>query len=163
MLSWLSAARTALRRLVKADRRAASSWNYDDEYRKAGLEVTNAGTMNFTDAFTANHFKDVTADSGLVFAAGTTYTITGTLDLNGGVIGNEIILNSSDNATRFTFNVTGGVQNVYYVMVSNSEASSNNILATFSIKGTNTDAPEGAPRWVFVGSGPLRGAVMHVD
>ncbi|MBZ0165498.1 MAG: hypothetical protein K8I00_01735 [Candidatus Omnitrophica bacterium] len=60
--------------------------------------------------------------------------------------------------------MTGGNQTVSYVNVSNSQASSNNITATNSIQGANTDAAEGTPHWIFGGGGgPLKGAVIIVD
>ncbi|MBZ0165497.1 MAG: hypothetical protein K8I00_01730, partial [Candidatus Omnitrophica bacterium] len=79
----------------------------------------------------------------------TTFTISSLLTLNGSS-GNEIILNSVDGSNRFTFAVTGGTQTVSYVNVSNSQASSNNIIANNSTNNTNTDSGESAPRWIFV-------------
>ena len=126
------------------------------------LIVTNGSgsTVAFVDAFTTAKFTDVTPNSVLTFGAGTTVNITGELDLNGQATGTPIILDSSDGTTRFTFNVTGGTQEVQYLNVSNSESSTNDIRARNSVEGANTDSSEASPRWIF---GPLRGAVIMVD
>jgi hypothetical protein len=81
-------------------------------------------------------------------------TIQNNLTLNGAA-GARITLNSTDHATRFTFDVTGGTQNVYYVNVSNSQASTNDIRAYYSVNNFNTDSAEPSPHWVFVVEPPI--------
>lgn len=131
------------------------------------IVVTNGSGSDvaFEDSFSTANFTATTADTSLTFEASTTVTITGNLNLNGGAVGNEVIIDSSDGSTRFTFDVTGGDQTVSYINVSNSQASSNNITANDSIQGANTDAAEGTPHWIFGGGGggPLKGAIIIVD
>jgi hypothetical protein len=82
----------------------------------------------------------------MLFANNTTFTIAGTLTLTGST-GNEITLNSTDDTNRFTFNVTGGVQTVTFVNVSNAAADSHNIVTVDSIDGGNNDNYEPVPHW----------------
>src|SRR6185503_2353515 len=105
--------------------------------------------------FTTTNFVDTTASSRLKFAASTTYTVSGSLNLNGQAVGTRIVINSSDGATRFTFATTGSTQPVSYVDVSNSQVSNNNVTAANSINRLNTDADEAAPHWVFTDGGCL--------
>lgn len=115
------------------------------------LTVTNAsaGGVIFAQDFTTVNFTDSTAGSRLTFQQDSTFNITDTLSLIG-ASSSEVILDSADGASRFTLNVTAGPQNVSYVNVSNSQASSNNITATGYIDGGNCDEDEGVPHWIFV-------------
>ncbi|MBZ0166734.1 MAG: hypothetical protein K8I00_07990, partial [Candidatus Omnitrophica bacterium] len=114
------------------------------------MTVTNASGPGviFTEAFTTANFTNTTIASTMTFQQSTTFTITNTLTLSGSS-GNEIVLDSVDGSTRFTLTVSGGSQSVNYVDVSNSQTSSNNIIASNSNQGANTDAAESAPHWVF--------------
>jgi hypothetical protein len=128
----------------------------------ANLEIVNAGTVSFLDDWSAANFTDTTPDSTLIFNAGDTYTISGTITLSGQDTGTRITLNSDAPPMRFAFSVSTN-QNVSYLSVNNSEVSgTGDIIATFSLD-SNTDKAEGQPHWVFVGSGPLRGSIMVVD
>jgi hypothetical protein len=117
------------------------------------IEVTNAssGTVDFLDEFTTEDFTDVTAGSHLIFNAGDTYTITGTLTLR------YANLNSSDGATRFAFDVTGGDQHTYNITVANSEALTHDIYTLDSIGEEliyNNDNFDPSPHWIFIYSNP---------
>lgn len=120
----------------------------------------SASSVQFVDSFSVMNMVDITPNSVLIFGAGTTVTITNNLNLNGQSAGTPIILDSSDGATRFSFNVTGGVQQVDFVNVSNAESLSNNIRTRRSIQGANTDAVDNPPQWTF---GPLRGSIIIVE
>jgi hypothetical protein len=128
-----------------------------------GLVSTNASVsgVTFADAWTATNFTAETASSSLIFNAATTFTVSGTLTLDGQAQGTEIILNSSDGSSRFTLDVTGGAAAVSYVDVSNSNASSNDITALSSIDRANNDSGEGTPEWVFSDSSGNLNAIWH--
>ena len=89
-----------------------------------------------------------------------TLTVAGTLTLDGFNGSNRLNIRSSTTGTRFTVDVTGAEQNVGFVNVRDSQASSNNIVTGNSVDAGNTDRPEAEPHWIF---GPLRGAVIIVD
>ena len=132
------------------------------------IEVTNASAagVTFNDETSFEDFTDTTAGSRLTFEAGSTYTINGTLNLNGQATGTRIVLDSTDGLTRFDFVVAAGAQSVSYVDVSNSQVSGtsgDDITAFNSFNRTNTDAAEASPHWIFVSTGPLRGAAMVVE
>ncbi len=114
------------------------------------IRVTNnSADVTFQNEFTTTDLVCQKGDASLIFEHGEVYTITGSLTLNGQGAGTRIVLNSIDGSTRFTFDVTGGEQTVQYVDVSNSEASSNDIVAQKSVDNTNTDSSEASPHWVF--------------
>ncbi|MBU2437505.1 MAG: hypothetical protein KKE55_07410, partial [Candidatus Omnitrophica bacterium] len=118
------------------------------------LTITNASGagVTFADAFSAANLTCNTASAKLTFGAGLTYTIIGTLTLNGQATGTRIVLDSSDGATRFNFDVSGGAQNVYYVDVSNSGVAGtagNDITARYSVNGGNNDDADASPHWIF--------------
>ena len=128
----------------------------------ATIVVANgsSSSVEFFDSFSVMNLIDNTPNSVLIFEAGSTTTITNNLSLNGQSTASRIILDSSDGATRFNFDVTGGVRQVDFVNVSNAESLSNNIRTRQSTQGANTDAEENPPHWTF---GPLRGAIMFVE
>ncbi|MDH5729753.1 MAG: hypothetical protein OEZ58_12235, partial [Gammaproteobacteria bacterium] len=106
--------------------------------------------VSFADGFSAANFTNVTASSKMTFAAGATYTISGTLNLNGQATGTKIVLVSSTPSTRYTFDVTGGAQSVSFVDVTDSNASTNDITANNSTgSGQNNDNAETSPFWIF--------------
>jgi hypothetical protein len=113
------------------------------------------GTTNFF------NLANVTPSSSMTFGAGETFTVGGSLVLDGQATGTRITLTSTSPPARFFLN-TSTPQSVYYLSVNHSEANLSNILANFSLDN-NTDSGEGEPHWIFVGAGPVRGAVMHVD
>ncbi|UCG35640.1 MAG: DUF11 domain-containing protein [Candidatus Omnitrophota bacterium] len=112
--------------------------------------VTNSSGagVTFADAFSTTDFTAITANTNLTFDGASTYTITGTLDLNGQASGTEITLRS-DAASAYTFDVQGGPQTVNYVDVQYCHASSNDITANNSINSGNNDDLLGSPHWVF--------------
>ncbi|MBU1852407.1 MAG: hypothetical protein KJ995_08395, partial [Candidatus Omnitrophica bacterium] len=115
------------------------------------LTITNASSngVAFADAFTTANLTCNTASAKLTFNAGSTYTITDTLTLNGQATGTRITLVSDATGTRFNLDVTGGVQDVYYVDVTDSEASTNDIFAYGSVSTSNNDDTELSPHWKF--------------
>jgi hypothetical protein len=123
-----------------------------------GLTVTNSSAnVTFTDAFTTTNFTAITPSTDLKFQNSATYVISGILNMRGS-LGNNVTVNTDDGiAPAFTFNVTGGEQlGTTYVTVANSNASSNNIVATRSTDGGGTDSAAAAPHWeLFAGSHPL--------
>ncbi|MBN2483059.1 MAG: DUF11 domain-containing protein [Candidatus Omnitrophica bacterium] len=109
----------------------------------------NGQVSTITGVTTFNNLTCITASKQLVFEAGVIQTISGTLNFNGQVLGTEIVLVSDNPGTRFTLDVTGGNQTVNFVNVSDSNASSNNIVAANSLNTINNDDGEAAPHWVF--------------
>ncbi|NOY71716.1 MAG: hypothetical protein GXP14_04970 [Gammaproteobacteria bacterium] len=114
------------------------------------LIVTNASTagVRFLDALTTTNFTNTTAGSTLTFDTGSPHTVLGTLNLNG-TNSSEIILQSDVAGTRFTLDVTSGMQTVSYVNVTDAEASSNNIIANNSTSVSNNDDVDPSPHWIF--------------
>ncbi len=114
------------------------------------LQSSNASAagVSFLDAFTTTNFTDSTAASKLTFKAGSTYTVSGTLTVDG-TSGNEIVLLSDTPATRFTLDVTGGAQTVAYVNVTDSQTSTNDITAYNATNVSGNDDGEATPHWVF--------------
>jgi hypothetical protein len=123
------------------------------------IDVRNVDNIvTFEDSFTTTDFT-IDSDSyyGTVeahFKEGLTYVITGALTLDG-ASGEEITLNSKDNATRFTFGLESSNHYADYLIVSNSQVTGHNIYALSSTNGGNTDASEASPHWVFFGNGYL--------
>lgn len=117
------------------------------------LAVTNASAagVNFADAFTTVNFTCNTASANLNFGGGLTYTMSGILTLDGQAALTRIKLRSLASPVRFTFDVTAGVQQVDYVNVQDSQASSNSIIAFNSFDAGNNDNHEPAPHWIFGG------------
>jgi len=109
----------------------------------------NAGYVSHIHGTTFWNFYCTTPNKQLLFDAGATEVIQNTLYLNGGSKSTPIVLDINAPGARFTFDVQGGQQNVYYVQVSNSEADSFDIIAYNSIDGGNTDRNEPSPHWVF--------------
>ncbi len=115
------------------------------------LTVNNSDAVSgvtFNDSFTSNNLTNTTASSRITFAGGQTYTINGTLNLNGQATGTEVILRSTS-ASQYILNVTAGPQIVQYVDVQYSAASSNNITAYNSINNGNNDDTTSSPYWIF--------------
>ena len=119
----------------------------DDDFTNIVVTNTHADGTVFADAFTTVNFTCETASAKLTFNAGDTYTISGTLTLNRQATGTRITLLSDFASTKFTFDVTDGDQNVSYVNVTDSQASSNNITAANSV-ATRTDKSEATPHWI---------------
>jgi len=111
------------------------------------VEVTSTGTVTFEDETTFNNFTDTTPSSRLAFNAGSTYTITGSLILQGGSKPTRIILNSDASPAQFAFSVTGS-QIVSFVNVNNSVVNTGDIVALTSLD-TNTDSAAASPHWIF--------------
>ncbi|MBF0217685.1 MAG: DUF11 domain-containing protein [Candidatus Omnitrophica bacterium] len=109
----------------------------------------NGVTSNINGSSSFCNFKCETAGKSMVFEAGKTQTIGGTLTLDGQALGTEITITSSVAGTRFTFNVTGGPQNVSYIKLKDSNSSSNDITADDSQNDGNNDDLEAVPHWIF--------------
>jgi hypothetical protein len=135
--------------------------------RTSGTFTPRNGTVTFNDntktslisgSTTFYNLSCTTAGKAITVTAGTTQTISGTLTLTG-ASGSLIVLNSSDGATRFTFDVASA-QTVSYVDVSNSQVSSSggtfDITANNSIDRANTDSGEAAPHWIFPSAGATK-------
>jgi CSLREA domain-containing protein len=115
------------------------------------LVVTNASDIvTFTDAFTMNDFSAVTPSTSLKFKGLATYTINGTLDINGQATGTKVVMNSTD-TNAYVLDVTNGEQAVFYVDVSYSDALSNDIIAYNSTDTIGNDTLALTPHWVFAG------------
>lgn len=114
-----------------------------------------------TDGFTANDFTATTAYTSLAFKENTTFTINGTLSLNGQAVSSEVVLQSTTPGTRFTLDVTAGDQYVSYVNVKDSQVNSNDIYASYSVDSGNTDKTDLAStaQWVFVSNITVSGTV----
>jgi len=99
----------------------------------------------------STEFHDLTCTTPgkeLIFGAGTTQTIGGTLTLDGQAEGTEIVLGSDSPGTRFNLQVSSA-QTVSYVNVSDSEALVCSIAAEHSIDSGNNDNTGPAPHWLF--------------
>lgn len=114
------------------------------------LNITNASAagVQFLDGFTAANITDTTPGSRLTFKNGATYTVSGTMTLTGSS-GNEISLLSDSAGVRFTLTPSGAPQTVSYVNVKDSQATTNNITANFSINSGGNDDAAGEPHWIF--------------
>ena len=144
----------------------------------AGFDITVGGDWTKTGTFThgnnevifdtvantsvisgTNTFYDLTcntASKAIQVAASTTQTIANTLTLNGQAQGTRITLDingGTPGTDRFTFDVTGGAQVATFVDVADSNASTNDIVATGSANSGNTDSLEASPHWVISGGG----------
>ncbi|MFC1548504.1 DUF2341 domain-containing protein [Candidatus Omnitrophota bacterium] len=110
---------------------------------------TGGAIANITGATTFNDLTCTTLAKFLKFKEGQTFTISGTLTLTG-AIGNEIVLDSQDGLTQFTFKVTSP-QSVDYINVSNSNVDDTgfSITANDSIEGSNVDVGPTGAYWIF--------------
>lgn len=91
------------------------------------LVITNnsaAGTTLADSSTITNDFINDTANSKIIFHAGSTYTVTN-IDLNGQALGTRVQLRSSVPGTQWLFN-TSGTQAVAYVDAQDSNASGGN-------------------------------------
>lgn len=126
------------------------------------LVQTNASAagVSFTDSFSVGALTNTTAGSKMTFDDASTYTITGSLTLDG-ASGNEITLLSDNAGSRFTVdNQTGAMAETTFLNLKDSEVSTDSIRARSSINNGNLDSNEASPRWVL---GPLRGATVIVE
>ncbi|MDH5729887.1 MAG: hypothetical protein OEZ58_12905, partial [Gammaproteobacteria bacterium] len=84
----------------------------------------NSAAVTFADAFNMNNFSATTASTALIFKSAASYTIAGTLNLNGQASGTRISLRSDNTGVgQFDFNVTSGAQTVSFVDVADATAS----------------------------------------
>ncbi|MGE0267765.1 MAG: LamG-like jellyroll fold domain-containing protein [Candidatus Omnitrophota bacterium] len=132
----------------------AGNWVNNDTFNARSGTVTLVGTAQLLRGATSFYHLAKTetsndaTDSVLTFEAGTIFTIGGALRLQGFDDDDRINLVSSIPGTRFTFDVTGGNQRVRFIDVTDSQSSSNNIVARRTVEGANTDTNESAPQWV---------------
>ncbi|MDH3326500.1 MAG: CSLREA domain-containing protein, partial [Gammaproteobacteria bacterium] len=113
------------------------------------LTVTNAtAVVTFADAFTTTNFTAITPSTQLTFTGALTYTISGTLNLNGQATGTKVLLRSTA-ASQYILDVTGGAQAVSFVDVQYSAASSFDIKASNSTDSGNNDNLAATPHWIF--------------
>ncbi len=99
----------------------------------------------------------------LTVGQSSTITISNTLTMFGTGPARRLQLRSSTPGTRFDINVTAGDQSTSFLDVQDSEASSNDITAQFSINSGGNDDAETTPFWIFPPYGPKRGAIMMVE
>lgn len=118
---------------------------------------TSANTSVISGANTFYDLTCITPSKSIQVTAGTTQTITHTLNLDGQNTGTKITLNRNggSGSDRFTFDVTGSAQTCQYLDVTNSNASTNNITATKSKNSGNTDTLEEEPHWIIQGEGQI--------
>ena len=140
---------------------AGTTISFSGDWINNGTFAPGTGTVTFAGTGTSvingsntfHNFTCMTAGKQLTFAAGSTQTVSNTLTLNGQASGTKIVLRSSTPGTRWTFDVTGGVQSVDYVDVKDSNASSNDITANNSTgnhdDNGNNDDTETSPFWIF--------------
>ena len=112
---------------------------------------------------TFNDFVSTVGSSEINFEAGSTYVLTGSLELDGQAAGTRIVLNSSDYSTRFNIDVRNEIAIVDFVDVRNSEALTNDIIAQSSLDTTNTDSGEGSPMWLFGNAISISGSSNLAD
>ncbi|MBZ0167611.1 MAG: LamG domain-containing protein, partial [Candidatus Omnitrophica bacterium] len=134
--------------------------NLAGDWTNTGSYLAQSGTVDFdgtdqtitgaTSFFNVNKIETVNdnTDTTLNFEAGTVFTLGGTLTLQGLDNDDRINLVSTVPGTRFTFDVTGFDQRVRFVDVSDSQTSSNDIIARRSIDNSNTDTQELTPHWI---------------
>lgn len=117
------------------------------------IKVTNTSDqrVTFSEAFTTAELVATTLGAKLSFQQSTTFTVTGTLQLEGG-LNQEIELDSVDGSTQFTLHVSTG-QNVSFVKVANSNAATSDIEADNSVNDGGNDDAAASPHWIFVGAG----------
>jgi len=132
----------------------AGNWINNDTFTARNGTVTFDGiSQSLTGPTTFYHLAKTESsnnatDSILTFQAGTIFTIGGTLTLQGLDADDRINLVSSVPGSRFTLNVTSGDQRARLVDVTDSQTSTNDIVARRSIEGTNTDTQEATPHWI---------------
>ncbi|MBU0897471.1 MAG: hypothetical protein KKB76_07625, partial [Candidatus Omnitrophica bacterium] len=127
---------------------------------QGGAFVHNDATVTFNDSSkpstisgstTFYNLTCTTPGKTLKFQAGSTQEIAGYLTLSGGATDTKIILNSHDNANRFSLKVAN-LAIIEYVDVSNSQVvglSGHDIIANNSTNSANNDSGEGTPSWRF--------------
>ncbi|MBD3425932.1 MAG: DUF2341 domain-containing protein [Candidatus Omnitrophica bacterium] len=139
----------------------SGNWTHTGTWSANSGTVTfnGAGTSQLTGSTVFYNFTCTTEGKTLEFMQGDIFTFNGTLTLTG-VSGNEIVLNSQDGSTRFTFSVASE-QTVDYVDVSNSDVDDggSNIIAQNSIDNTNNDTGPVGSYWIFANPINLSGLV----
>ncbi len=116
----------------------------------SSVVLTNASSsgVTFLDGFTTTNLTDQTAGSTVTVAASSTSTISGAMTMQG-TSSSQVRLKSGTSSTQFTFDVPGVKQNVFNVNVSDSAASSNDIVCHSCTNGGGTDAAQASPHWEF--------------
>jgi len=102
------------------------------------LEITNSSTagVQFSDNLICSNFTATTANTHLYFSAGSTATLTG-INLNGQGELSRIMLRSTSPGSAWYLTVSG-TQNISYVDVQDSDASSGNTI--YARDGTSYDS-----------------------
>ncbi|MBF0386416.1 MAG: hypothetical protein HQL20_01005 [Candidatus Omnitrophica bacterium] len=136
----------------------------DNQYNVLTVSNSAAGGVTFSDAWTVVDFTDITAGSKLYFENGITYTISGTLTLNG-TSGNLITLNTHDGlTTNFILKPAGGVPTVNYLSVRRADAQTNDITCVNCNDAGYNNSGTGNKLWDFDNSaengGLIFGAMM---
>ena len=116
-----------------------------------GVNQTITGSTSFNN-LTKIEASDDSTDAILTIEESTTQTVKGTLNLSGLDGDDRLNLVSDNPGNTYIFDVTGSSQNVSWLDVTDSHASSNDILATFSNNGGNNDDGAASPHWVFASS-----------
>ncbi|MBU1785258.1 MAG: DUF2341 domain-containing protein, partial [Candidatus Omnitrophica bacterium] len=117
------------------------------------VTFNGAGTSNITGATTFYNLTCVTPSKTLRFKGGEIFTISNTLNLNGGDAGTRIVLNnqSGDGAVQFTLKITTAGQTVSYLDISNSNVDDTgaSITADSSLNTANNDDAGPDSYWIF--------------
>jgi len=119
---------------------------FDDEEQTVTLNG-NDQAIDFSETF-SNFNKSVTTTGTLTIGKDSTMTIDVALSLNGAP-GNLLGVASSTIGTKHTWDVTAGSQSVSYLNVKDSQATSNNMVATYSTNIGRNDDAEATPHWIF--------------
>ncbi|MBU1997275.1 MAG: LamG domain-containing protein, partial [Candidatus Omnitrophica bacterium] len=123
--------------------------------------ITNSSDyVTFDDSFETTNLTVNTPGASLKFSDGLIYTVSGSLNINGQYQGGEIYIESTPGAVEFTFDVPGAVQNIYYVSVQDSHASSNDIYAWGAVNKGGTDSGDATPHWIFDALFPVSRAIF---
>jgi len=129
----------------------SGDWANNGTFTPGTGAVTFEGSQNssISGDTTFYDFTCETPNKQLTFEAGSTQTISNSLNLNGQALGTEIVLRSATEGNRWDFDNTAEKQDVYYLDVKDSNVTSNNIHAHDSINSGNNDDNESIPHWIF--------------
>ena len=119
---------------------------FDDETRTVTLDGDDQA-IEFSETF-SNLTKSIISTGTLTIGKDSTITVAGALSLSG-VSGNLLGVASSTIGTKHTWDVTAGDQSLNFLNVKDSQASSNDIIATFSTNIGRNDDEEASPHWIF--------------
>jgi autotransporter family porin len=119
----------------------------------SGLNIVNnnaAGSVSFTTNGTFSRISNAFSPATFTFTAGTTTTLTDTLNLNG-TAGNLVTLVSSSTGTRYTLSSAVPTQSVTFTSIRDSDATGGSTWNALTSSG-NVDAGNNLG-WIFAASG----------